>query len=81
MIKEAGNLGQLRKDAGMRDEYFTIKETSRLLNLEESWVRRMVAKGKLRGRKWGNTWMVEAGSVRNFGKRPVRNYNEDYPPK
>ncbi len=38
---------------------FTVKQAAEILGLEESHVRRLLAKGKIKGKKWGRDWMIE----------------------
>jgi excisionase family DNA binding protein len=40
-------------------EWLTVRQAAKELKLEESYVRRLLIQGKLRGVKWGRDWMVQ----------------------
>ena len=37
---------------------YTVKEAADILDFDPSHVRRLLLKGKLKGKKWGRDWMV-----------------------
>ena len=40
------------------DEMYSVTEAARKLGLDQSQVRRLLAKGDIKGRKLGGTWVV-----------------------
>lgn len=42
----------------MIDKVYSVDEASRLLGLENSYIRRLLAKGDIKGKKLGRDWVV-----------------------
>ena len=40
------------------DSYYSVKEASELLGLDTSHIRRLLAKGEIKGKKLGHDWIV-----------------------
>ncbi len=51
-------------------ELYDVEELSSLLHIQERTVRRLLAEGKLKGRKLAKRWYVSADSLREYFQQP-----------
>jgi len=49
-----------------REEYLTVPETARYLQLNEETVRRNVRSGRLKAEKIGNQWFIRRSDLSSF---------------
>jgi excisionase family DNA binding protein len=42
----------------MIDDIFSVDEAAKLLGMESSYIRRLLAKGEIKGKKLGRDWVV-----------------------
>jgi excisionase family DNA binding protein len=58
------------------DDYVTVAEAARRLNIHPESVRRLIRKGELPARKFANTWLIEITTLEqfasNYDPRPGR---------
>ena len=58
------------------DDYVTVAEAARRLNIHPESVRRLIRKGELPARKFANTWLIEKTTLEqfasNYDPRPGR---------
>ncbi len=58
------------------ENYVTVAEASRRLNIHPESVRRLIRAGKLPARKFANTWLIEKTTLEqfasNYDPRPGR---------
>ncbi len=58
------------------DDYVTVAEAARRLNIHPEFVRRLIRKGELPARKFANTWLIEITTLEqfasNYDPRPGR---------
>jgi len=47
-------------------ELFTVEELSRLLNIQERTIRKLLKAGKLKGRKLARRWYVAEDHLRDY---------------
>jgi len=47
-------------------ELFTVEELSRLLNIQERTIRKLLKAGKLKGRKLARRWYVSEDHLRDY---------------
>lgn len=58
------------------EEFFTVKETARLLDMAYPSIFYLIRTDKVKAVKWGRDWMVDAKSVRDLiKKRRASNYS------
>jgi excisionase family DNA binding protein len=69
------------------EEWLTTFEASRISNYELDYIRKLIRAGKIKGRKWGQSWQVSRQSLQEFleeresqgmkrGRKPVNQNNE-----
>lgn len=58
------------------DDYVTVAEVAKRLNIHPESVRRLIRKGELPARKFANTWLVDKTTLEqfasNYDPRPGR---------
>lgn len=50
----------------MEQEWFSVEELSRILNLHIKTVQRFIRDGQIKGTKFGRNWMVHRDELRNY---------------
>jgi len=69
------------------EEWLTTFEASRISKYELDYIRKLIRAGKIKGRKWGQSWQVSRQSLQEFleeresqglkrGRKPVHPNNE-----
>ena len=69
------------------EEWLTTFEASRISNYELDYIRKLIRAGKIKGRKWGQSWQVRRQSLLDFleerekqgmkrGRKPVPRNDE-----
>lgn len=69
------------------EEWLTTFEASRISNYELDYIRKLIRAGKIKGRKWGQSWQVSRQSLLDFleerekqgmkrGRKPVPRNDE-----
>jgi excisionase family DNA binding protein len=69
------------------EEWLTTFEASRISNYELDYIRKLIRAGKIKGRKWGQSWQVNRQSLLDFleerenqgmkrGRKPVPRNDE-----
>ncbi|HEC22851.1 MAG TPA: DNA-binding protein [Chloroflexi bacterium] len=48
------------------ENYVTVAEAAKRLNIHPESVRRLIRKGKLPARKFANTWLIERTTLEQF---------------
>ncbi len=48
------------------DDYATVADAARRLNIHPESVRRLIRKGKLPARKFSNTWLIKRAILEQF---------------
>lgn len=54
----------------MLDDLITIQEAIKRYKLSDSYLRRLLRQGKIRGRKLGTTWILDPASIEVFLSTP-----------
>lgn len=48
------------------EDYLTVRDAARRLNIHPESVRRLIRQGKLPARKFANTWLIERAVLEQF---------------
>lgn len=62
--------------AAQTSTYLTIAQTAEALSCSTDTIRRMIARGELRGRRFGRLIRIEAGELARAGK-PVSQFSRN----
>jgi excisionase family DNA binding protein len=57
--------------------WLTIPESSQLTGYDRDWLRKMVRKGEIEGKKFGTTWMISQNSLTRFVKEAEKRRAKD----
>ena len=58
--------GYYHYGASCIEEWLTTFEASRISNYELDYIRKLIRAGKIKGRKWGQSWQVSRQSLQEF---------------
>lgn len=56
----------MNDSANNLENYVTVSEAARRLNIHPESVRRLIRSGKLPARKFANTWLIEQNTLEQF---------------
>lgn len=50
----------------MQEDYISVKEATVRFGLSGAWLRRLLERGEIKGRKIGNSWAIEPPSIQKY---------------
>lgn len=51
------------------EEWLTTYEAARMADYDPDYVRKLVRAGKIKARKWGQSWQIHGASLMSFKKQ------------
>jgi excisionase family DNA binding protein len=65
----------------MEQEWFSVEELSRILNLHRKTVQRFIRDGQIKGTKFGRNWMVHRDELRSYTHAELAKPSVPVPPE